>query len=177
MFAALPSGPGRRAFAACTGGAVPALAAAAAGVAMYALSHPGGVAQAEDAFAGWHIASLPLVYLGAAANGVAVARWLPWPGAAAVSVIALFAWFGLTHRPDSPAGAVITAPYYLTSLASGVEGTGAPGASDAWHAGYLLCLVLAAGIAATLRERPRLMCASGLVVGALAGACSVLTLP
>ena len=92
------------------------------------------------------LAVIPLCTLGGGLLGVAVARWLPWRGAALVVVFALIAWVvAVLDRGDL----WWTAPWTMSPGYYHEDGMGA--GSHAWHAFYLLGLSLLAGVAALLR--------------------------
>jgi hypothetical protein len=168
MLDALPTGHGRRTLAVCAGGVGIALLGNAAALTQYLLGRYDDVTSTLTA---WEVVCVPVMYLGAVAFGVAVARWLPWPGAALLGAIGLVLW---TYSGiDNPH--ISSAPYVLDVNFWGDEANRnfAHQVSDVWHAAYLACLVLLAAAAAVLRERPRRL----LVVGpVLAGAAVLLAL-
>jgi hypothetical protein len=115
------------------------------------------------------IASVPLLFVGAGALGVATTRWLPVPGATLAVVIGLVAWtvtFG-----SAPIGAWFC-PWVVAFAEP--DNPLAAGGSHLWHAVYLLGLSGLAAVAALLRHpggRRSLMAAGALVavLTALAG--------
>lgn len=168
LLAALPTDRGRRALAVCVGACGLALVSLVAGIALYHLR-----TGEDDPFTAWHAATLPVVYLGAAAYGVMVARWLPWRGAILVTTVLLFVWVGgATASWHDSATAVASMPYYLSDDLGHLS---FDATADTWHFGYLLCLVGLAVTAATFKERPRRMVCVGAVIGGLAVLCTVLT--
>jgi len=89
------------------------------------------------------IASVPLLFVGAGALGVATAQWLRVPGAALAVVVGLVAWtasFG-----NAPVGAWLC-PWVVAYAEA--ENPLAAGGSHLWHAIYLLGLGGLAAVAA-----------------------------
>jgi hypothetical protein len=118
----------------------------------------------------------PLAVLGGGLLGVMVARWAPWPGAAALVMIALAA---ATLVLTATARTEWFAPYLeLTRYSDGRFYAFTPG-SAAWHAMYLLCLSGMAAVGALLGtpgpKRALLALGGGLALGAMA--CGWLQLP
>lgn len=107
------------------------------------------------------IASIPLLYLGAGLLGVAVARWLPWPGMAFLTVVLLVTWTGNFGQADSSIQSTIP---WIYGGEQGWIGSETYALSHVWHAVYLICLCALAATAAILRERVRLMVALGAVI-------------
>lgn len=119
---------------------------------------------------------LPL--LGAGLLGVMVARWLPWPGAAALVMVGLVALhIGLNDRYELLGAYVEWAAWSATDNASVWAGV-VPG-SRGWHVVYLLVLCAMAGTGAHLvharRKLPVL--ALGAAFTALAGLAGWAQLP
>jgi hypothetical protein len=127
-----------------------------------------------------HVASVPLVVLGAAVLGVAVARLLPWPGgslAVMVGLVAFNAWVSGDHgylgfyvdfaewTPSSSAYADV-----IPSMTPG---------SPSWHLVYLVALCGLAACGALLRDARRwwLPFTAGGVLGALVLVAGALQLP
>lgn len=107
----------------------------------------------------------PLNVLGACLLGVAVARWLPWPGTPMLVMLALTASCYLVYDGDA----------FMLSLYLDLAIWGPPPYLDAagfipghagWHALYLLSLCLGAGALAMLRDSSRrgLWLGSGAVI-------------
>lgn len=97
----------------------------------------------------------PAVVLGAGMLGVAVARWLPWPGM--LPVVVLIMWFGTValYRSAGPDD-LVHAPTWFAPwpvFAANEHGNlpSQPLVQDVWHLVYLLGLGALAGIAALLR--------------------------
>lgn len=106
-------------------------------------------------FVGWEYVQLPLIWLGAGLLGLAVARWLPWPGVPLAVFVGLIAWTlwsaGLIHDGRS-AGFLM--PFVITSEEVLGLGTVSAEGQLGWHAVYLLGLCLLALAGALLRYRP-----------------------
>lgn len=122
----------------------------------------------------------PLCLLGAGLLGVAVARWLPWPGASALVMIALIAANQVIepfHESVSMLG------LYVEFARWGVppynDPVGFIPGSPAWHALYLLALSLGAGALAMLRDSPRrrLWVGTGAALVVIAAAGGIWQLP
>jgi hypothetical protein len=107
----------------------------------------------------------PARVLGAGLLGVMVARWLPWPGSAAVTMVLLYAWSNIgpwiatygtadaTHTMRSAYLWISFAPFRevvtyrdptLANVSPAFYG------SIAWHDAYLLCLGAMAAVGALL---------------------------
>jgi hypothetical protein len=115
---------------------------------------------------------LPALVLGAGLLGIALARWLPWPGVLPLATLVLYldtiamyqdtasdlahgrTWFGLW--PVWNAGQQGELPRQ-------------PFGQEMWHLAYLLGLGILAGIAALLRVgvHRRALCATAVIVAAL----------
>jgi hypothetical protein len=158
---AAPTGPQAQTLGTCLGVLGPALVATAVAAALWFVGHTGP--DLDRALSVPEVAAIPLCTLGAGLLGVAVARWLPWPGAPAVVMVGLIAWIvAVSSRGDllwtMPWS---TSPNYHDdpSLLAG---------SQVWHGAYLLGLGLLAGVAALLRHPPhrRALLLLGGVLGA-----------
>jgi hypothetical protein len=103
--------------------------------------------------------SVPLIWVCSGVLGVAVARWLPWPGMALLTVFALITW----TAPASSAHGDLrgTTPWVIDQ-----QNLDAPTftVSPNWHAAYLAGLCLLAATAAVLRDKPRRMVEVGALV-------------
>ncbi len=141
----------------------PVLIATVAAVVIHALPHDGFGAE-NAALTPAELLAIPLCVLGAGLLGVAVSRWLPWPGAPLAVAVALVAWVIGGGGQGS-----WWAPW-LTSY-SFIEDDALLG-SQAWHAVYLAGLSSLATIAALLRHRPHrgalLVAAAGVAAATLA---------
>jgi len=106
-------------------------------------------------FSGWEYVQLPLTWLGAGLLGLAVARWLPWPGVPLAVFVGLIAWtvWSATLIYHGRWGGFLM-PYVITSQDVFGLGTGSSDGHLGWHAVYLLGLCLLAVTAALLRYRP-----------------------
>jgi hypothetical protein len=102
---------------------------------------------------------VPVLVLGAGLLGIAVARWLPVPGALPLVVLTL--WFGTSglYAPADANGLVHAPTWFAPWVVWAVENTGAvlrqPLAQEMWHLVYLLGLSVLAGVAALLRTPGR----------------------
>ena len=97
---------------------------------------------------------LPALVLGAGLLGIATARWLPWPGAMPVVVLAV--WLGTIAIYPFSAGTVADDrawfalwPVWLAAKEGMLPQQ--PLDRELWHLAYLLCLGGLAGVAALLR--------------------------
>jgi hypothetical protein len=105
----------------------------------------------------FEIGAGPLCVLGAALLGVAVARWLPWPGSSALVMLTLIV-FNWTVEPFYDDLAQLG--FYRDFARWGphppyVEPAGFNAGSPDWHAVYLLALSLGAGALAMTRDSAR----------------------
>jgi hypothetical protein len=118
---------------------------------------------------------IPILVLGAGLLGIAVARWLPWPGMMPLTVLVV--WIG-TIAMYRYAGPDLVVPA-MTWFALWPVWIAAPAgmlprqalSSEVWHLAYLLGLGLLAGAAALLRtDGPRrgLWLAAGAAAGLVA---------
>ena len=114
---------------------------------------------------------LPALVLGAGLLGIATARWLPWPGAMPVVVLAV--WLGTIAVYPFSAGTVAEDrawfalwPVWLAAKEGMLPRQ--PLDRELWHLAYLLGLAGLAGVAALLRvpgrRRPLWITAGALVV-------------
>jgi hypothetical protein len=162
---AAPTTAQTRTLATCLGVLGPTAVGAGLAAVLWVVDHAGGTLDRAQGPA--ELASIPLCALGGGLLGVAVARWLAWPGAPLLVMVALIAWVvAVTDRGDLRwTGPWTLSPGYLDDirLASG---------SQAWHAVYLLGLGLLAAVAALLRypsyRRPLLAVGAALCIGILA---------
>ncbi|MCU7725235.1 hypothetical protein ODJ79_16015 [Actinoplanes sp. KI2] len=97
---------------------------------------------------------LPAIVLGAGLLGIAVARWLPWPGA--LPLVAIVIWFGTIGMTEMADGAVMHGRTWFALWPVWVDGAQGmlprqPLDQEMWHLTYLLGLGVLAGIAALLR--------------------------
>lgn len=134
----------------------------------------------EVSYHGWEYAAVPLAWLGAGLLGLAVARWLTWPGLPLVVFVGLVAWTvwtaGLLH--DGRWGGFLM-PFVITRQELGLGTTSVVGHLG-WHAAYLLGLCLLAFAAALWRHWPvrsRALVGLGLVAVAVTATAGWLQLP
>lgn len=115
----------------------------------------------------------PLNVLGACLLGVAVARWLPWPGASVLVMLALMA----SNKIMLDHGGQYMLGLYLDFTIWGPAPSLAPAGFIPGHAGphalYLLSLAIGAGALAMLRDGSRRELWLG--AGAVAVLCAVVT--
>jgi hypothetical protein len=149
QLAPTPTDPGARTLATALGVLFPAMLGVAWAVGLWSVEHLGDPAL-DRVQSSAEVAVIPLCALGAGLLGVAVARWLPWPGAALVVVVTLIAWVVIGH---SHAELGWTAPWSVSP--SFEDEPLLRAGSQTWHAVYLFFLCLLAGTAALLRHRPR----------------------
>ena len=98
-----------------------------------------------------HVVSVPVAILGAAVLGVAVARLLPWPGAALVVMVGLVAANIWTENHQPYLGLYVDFAVWTSSDAIPAMHPGSPG----WHLVYLVALVCLAACGALLRDVSR----------------------
>ncbi|NRQ40527.1 hypothetical protein HII36_53245 [Nonomuraea sp. NN258] len=104
----------------------------------------------------FEIASGPLCLLGGSLLGVAVARWLPWPGASALVMLGLMAANQVVESEhDSLTMLGLYVEFALWGHPPYLEPAGFIPGSPAWHALYLLALSLGAGALAMARDAAR----------------------
>jgi hypothetical protein len=159
QLAAAPTTAYARTLATCLGVLGPTAAAAAFAAIVWVVEHAGG--SLDHAQGPGELAVIPLCTLGGGLLGVAVAQWMPWPGAPLIVLFALIAWVvAVMDRGELQ----WTAPWTM-SRAYYKDAQLAPG-SPAWHAAYLLGLSLLAAVVALLRHptRRRPLLALGAVV-------------
>ncbi len=137
-------------------------------------------AKLEGSFGGWEYVALPLTWAGAGLLGLALARWMPWPGAPLAALVALIAWTvwgaNLLNTGNS-LGFLI--PYVISAQELGM-GTTSDQGHLGWHAVYLLGLCLLALVAALWRHRPlrdRAVVGFGLLAAVLTVSAAWLQLP
>jgi membrane protein YdbS with pleckstrin-like domain len=149
QLAPTPTDPRARTLATGLGVLLPAMLGVVWAVSLWSVEHLGNPA-IDRVQSAAEVAVIPLCALGAGLLGVAVARWLPWPGAALVVVVALIAWVvvGNGHGAFGWTSPWSVSPNFQdeSRLRAG---------SQAWHAVYLFFLCLLAGTAALLRHPPR----------------------
>jgi hypothetical protein len=124
-------------------------------------------------------AQLPVLVLGGGLLGVALARWVPLPGMAAVAPLTL--WFGLgifVVAGPTPSGSAPASAWFAPLPTWITKDGGTPNtptaAENLWHLGYLLGLSTLAAMASLLRypggRRPLLAISAVLAVAtAIAG--------
>ena len=137
--------------------------------------------QLDGAFTGGEYLQLPLSWLGAGLLGVALARWLPWPGVPLVALFGLIAWtMWSANLLDDGQHAGLLMPFVVSSQDALGLGTTSAGAHLGWHAVYLLGLCLLALAAALLRHRGlrhRAVAGFGVLAVALTASAAWLQLP
>ena len=125
------------------------------------------------------LAAGPLTVLGGALLGVLVARWLPFPTAPALVMVAVVAVTFVLN--ESWGGRYDGLSPYMTFSAYTVDGSwgGHTPGSPGWHAGYLAALCGMAAAGALLRDarRPALPFVAGLALTALAVVAGTAQLP
>ncbi len=185
MFAAAPVDPQLRTLATCLGVLFgPVAFAGLLTVALAAISQTSGP-PLPDEIGGWEYAAPALTWLGAGLLGVAVARWLPWPGVPLAVGVGLVAWAMLSYDlVEKGRAAGFLAPHVITSRANTETDAWIwPRSFDAhlgWHAAYLLGLSLLALVAALAWHRPlrqRAVLGAGLAAALLTGTAAWLQLP
>jgi hypothetical protein len=98
---------------------------------------------------------VPVLVLGAGLLGIALARWVPMPGA--LPLVMLTLWFGVQglYAPADAGGAVHAPTWFAPWIMWAAENVGlAPDhvlGQEMWHLAYLLGLSVLAGVAALLR--------------------------
>jgi hypothetical protein len=165
QLAAAPTSAQARTLATCLAVLGPTAAAAGFAGVLWLVEHAGTTLDGAQGVG--ELAALPVCTLGAGLLGVAVARWLPWRGAALLVILALVAWVvAVGNRDDLRwTGPWTVSPKFFDNVDLGAGSTG-------WHAVYLLGLGLLAAVAALLRypshRRPLLALGAGLWIGTLA---------
>jgi hypothetical protein len=124
---------------------------------------------------------LPALVLGAGLLGIALARWLPWPGALPIATLVLY--LGTIAMYQYTASDVVHGRTWLVLWPVRIAGQQGelprqPLGQEMWHLAYLLGLGVLAGIAALLRVgvHRRALCAAAVVVAALAAVAAWLQL-
>lgn len=169
---ALPMSPARRTTALLLACLAPAGVTLALDLTLFAIvGQPDPVLHLQWA----HVASVPATVLGGAVLGVAVARLLPWPGAALLVMVSLVAtnlWVGNRH------------PYlgFYVDFAEWTSSDAVPAlepGSGTWHLGFLVSLTGLAACGALLRDarRPWLPFLGGAACGVLVLVAGVAQLP
>ncbi|WP_433723102.1 hypothetical protein ACQP2Y_45820 [Actinoplanes sp. CA-051413] len=98
---------------------------------------------------------VPVLVLGAGLLGIALARWVPMPGA--LPLVMLTLWFGVQglYAPADAGGVVHAPTWFAPWIMWAAENVGlAPDhvlGQEMWHLAYLLGLSVLAGVAALLR--------------------------
>jgi hypothetical protein len=127
-----------------------------------------------------HVASVPLVVLGATVLGVAVARLLPWPGVPLAVMVGLVAFNARVAGDHSYLGFYVDFAEWTPSSAAyaDVIPPMTPG-SPSWHLVYLAALCGLAACGALLRDARRwwLPFTAGGALGALVLVAGALQLP
>ncbi len=148
-------------------------------LAMAYLEHGLSPAPASS-YHGWEYAAIALTWLGTGLLGLAVARWLPWPGVPLLVFAGLIAWTlwaaNLLHNGRA-AGHLM--PFVISREELGFGTTSVEGHLG-WHAGYLLGLCLLAFAAALWRYAPmraRAVASFGLVASVVTASAGWLQLP
>jgi len=135
----------------------------------------------EPSFSDWEYLHLPLTWLGAGLLGLAVARWLPWPGVPLAVFVGLVAWtMWSAHLMFNGRWGGFLMPYVIASQDVIGLGTSSPAGHPGLHAVYLLGLCLLALAAALLRHRPlreRAMLGFGVLAAVLTASAAWLQLP
>ena len=145
---ALPMPPAARTLGLLAAGAVVAAGSLVVDLLVVAVAGPDEVGLPLQ----WaHVASVPVAVLGAAVLGVAVARLLPWPGAALVVMVGLVAANIWTENHQPYLGLYVDFAVWTSSDAVPAMHPGSPG----WHLVYLAALVGLAACGALLREARR----------------------
>jgi hypothetical protein len=106
--------------------------------------------------------SVPLTWCGAAALGVAIARWLPWPGMSLLATGGLIFW--TLSAGDSGRWMAATVPWIFSPEITEWKSVDV---SQLWHCLYLAGLCSLAVTAAVYRERLALMFSVGTGLGLL----------
>lgn len=158
---------------------VPALAALALVQLTFTVQRSLGHFLVEPTF--WHLASGPATVLGAALLGIQVSRWFPVPGAAAVVMVAIFAWNVFTSNSGdrwAPLGTFHTWARWDESGRSSVWAGLTPG-SPGWHVAYLLglCAMAATGALLPGAASKRRVLAAGAALTVLTAGFAIAQLP
>jgi len=168
LLAPLPAGEHERTLGLCLAALGPMLLNCLGNGAGYLVLEARGLFEVHPTF--WHVAQGPATVLGAGLLGVMVARWAPYPGAALVVMVGMFAWNIWTSNDGADGGLLGTyvswAVYGPGNAWYGVH----PG-SPAWHVAYLVALCAMAAAGAVLRTTPHRW--RVLALGAAATACAV----
>lgn len=172
LLAAAPVSGQARTAAVCLAVLAPTVLAGVAAAALYTVTYGG--TDLEKALTIAELLAVPACALGGGLLGVAVARWLPWPGAPLAVMVALVAWSGAAQEK---ANWIWTSPW--TTAHGWLDHPAVLDGSQAWHAVYLAGLAMSAGFAALLRHRSHraaLLATSALVAAATLAA-AILQLP
>jgi hypothetical protein len=104
--------------------------------------------------------SVALIWCGAVALGVAIARWLPWPGMALLATAGLIFW--TLSAGNSGRWIAATVPWLFSPEITEWKSVDV---SQLWHCLYLAGLCSLAATAAVYRERLALMFSVGTGIG------------
>ena len=98
---------------------------------------------------------VPALVLGAGLLGIALARWVPVPGALPLVVLTLWFGTGALYAPADANGVVHAPTWFAPWIMWAAENAGLardhPLGQEMWHLAYLLGLAVLAGVAALLR--------------------------
>lgn len=98
---------------------------------------------------------VPVLILGAGLLGIALARWVPLPGALPLVVLILWEGTAGLYAPADANGVVHAPTWFAPWITWAAENAGLavnhPLGQEMWHLGYLLGLSVLAGVAALLR--------------------------
>jgi hypothetical protein len=98
---------------------------------------------------------VPVLVLGAGLLGIALARWVPVPGALPLVILTLWFGTGALYAPADAGGVVHAPTWFAPWITWAAENAGLaqdhPLGQEMWHLAYLLALSVLAGVAALLR--------------------------